>query len=327
MFKVIDYDEEIPKGCFKVAKIYGRNETPVEKIICKDVIYGRNPKYVNKDKDNLEFITTNENQCQYCEKILSSKQSKQRHEKNNCKLKQVNEIIQEKANGGFKNEIIVPEGKYILNMSPNSILRDVITLYARSGSGKSTLCKYYMMEYKEMFPENDVILISKINKDKNFKPMVDTGEIIGVDLTDEETLEELKESPIDAKDILFKSLTIFDDHNSIDKKVSESLFTTLNDVITIGRDQSDQGEDIYTMITSHNLDQRNPINKAIIAETSMLVLFPKYGSKGIIKKYLEDICGLDSYQRKKIKKLNTTWISVSLGKWPYILHEGGCFKT
>lgn len=175
--------------------------------------------------------------------------------------------------------------------------RSVLYITGQSGSGKSYYTKQYIAEYHKMYPKRSVFVFSS--------------------LADDETLDKLKylkrikikEEPFLSSDIGasdFKdTLCIYDDVDVISNKVIKSkVFKLLNEMLEIGRHFN-----ISVIFTSHNATMGLD-TKRILNECMSITLFPKNLGGKTSKYLLDGYLGIDKNQIKRLKKVNSRWVTI-----------------
>jgi hypothetical protein len=174
--------------------------------------------------------------------------------------------------------------------------RQILYVTGASGSGKSYFTKAFTDQYKKIYPKREVYLFSSISDDssidkvKNLKRIKLTPEF----LQDDITVQDFKDS-----------LVIFDDTDVIlDKKMKLKITGILNSILETGRHFN-----VSCIYTSHvACDGRE--TKRILNEAHSITIFP-HGLGGRSLKYLLDnYLGLDRDQVKRIKKLQSRWVSI-----------------
>lgn len=325
MFKLVDKDVKCPDDCFNVARVY-ELESCVGKIICK---YGNIGRMKGRPDINDRIaidrlLLVNDKECPFCKKQMSCKSSVKRHISNSCAVRKVDEMEdrQTEMESGFKNEIILQDNQYIKNASPNTKLRDIVYISGAQGSGKSFWCRQYINDFMKMFKDKPIILMSRIEDDESFRELIKNKKMIPLDITDDDLID----NPIDPKTELANSLCVFDDYLQFDKEIKKSLKHTLSDIMLNGRDQANEGNDIYCLITSHMLmDYQN--TRDILNEASMIVMFPHSGQVYHIRRCLKMYVGLSKQQIEKCLNLESRWIACYKRAPNYVIHEAGIFKV
>jgi hypothetical protein len=190
--------------------------------------------------------------------------------------------------------------------------RQILYITGASGSGKSFYTQLYGNEYKKLYPKRDVYLFSSLDDDSSIDKIkgirrvnIKTPDF----LTDNITAEDFKES-----------LVIFDDTDCLtNKPIKLKVNSILNSLLETGRHFNT--EVVYTShLACNGLDTRRILN-----ECKSVTIFPN-GLGGKAMKYLLDnYFGLDKEQIKKIKKLNSRWVTISKGSKMSVMSEKECF--
>lgn len=177
--------------------------------------------------------------------------------------------------------------------------RQILYITGASGSGKSYYTRNYCNEYKKLFPKNEIYLFSSIQEDSSIDKVKDMNRI----RLDHEFLQ----TDLDVND--FKdSLVVFDDTDCLTNKLLKmKVNNILNMLLETGRHTNTSV--IYTShLATNGLDTRRILN-----ECHSVTIFP-YSLGGRTLKYLlENYFGLDRDQIKKIKKLNSRWVTLVKG--------------
>jgi energy-coupling factor transporter ATP-binding protein EcfA2 len=174
--------------------------------------------------------------------------------------------------------------------------RQILYVTGASGSGKSFFTKAFTDQYKKIYPKREVYLFSSISDDSSIDKVKNLKRI---KLTPEFLMDEINAQ--DFKD----SLVIFDDTDVIlDKKMKLKITGILNSILETGRHFN-----VSCIYTSHvACDGRE--TKRILNEAHSITIFP-HGLGGRSLKYLLDnYLGLDREQVKRIKKLQSRWVSI-----------------
>ena len=271
------------------------------------------------DKKSLDSKTIKGTECPYCFKKFSRQDVNRRHVLNSCpfvKLRIIDDIQ-------IGNREIVTEDQLI--PFPRDF-RECIWIAGPNGSGKSVFCRTYINEFIEVFPEKDIILFTTIPDDASFRDLdeLNTNGEFGDRFIKIMVTDKLLDDPIDCKKELLNSLVIFDDiiKSSNSTALNRYMINLRTDILENGRDQSNEGNDIYVLCTNHLLtDYRN--TRSAIAECSCLVLFPGSGSN--ISNILKNYCGLDRHQIEKIKHLPTRWVCIYKRYPMYCVYQHGIY--
>jgi hypothetical protein len=193
-----------------------------------------------------------------------------------------------------------------------SLERSIRYVTGASGSGKSYYTKQYTDEYKRMYPKREVYILSSIKEDKTLDKIkglkrikLDSQEFLTEDLTAE-----------DFKD----SLVIFDDTDCLtNKRQKLKVDSILNSVLETGRHFN-----VEVIYTSH-LACNGRDTKRILNECKSVTIFPS-GLGGKAMKYLLDnYFGLDREQIKKLKSLNSRWVTIQKGFPMCVMSDKECY--
>lgn len=173
--------------------------------------------------------------------------------------------------------------------------RQIGYITGQSGSGKSTWVRKYCMEYRKIFPKNEIYLISSLPEDESLDEIKPKRIII-----DERWVYE----PLSAED--FKdSLVISDDVDVISQKgIRKAIIDLLNQILEIGRHYN-----ISCLLTNH-LPTAGNDTKRILNEATFLTIFPHGSSARGLKYLCEQYLGLDSKDLKEMKKKKSRWACI-----------------
>jgi Cdc6-like AAA superfamily ATPase len=197
----------------------------------------------------------------------------------------------------YIKEYRAPTKEQTFQQIPNiTTERQILYVTGASGSGKSYFTKAFTDQYKKIYPKREVYLFSSISDDSSIDKVKNLKRI---KLTPEFLMDEINAQ--DFKD----SLVIFDDTDVIlDKKMKIKITGILNSILETGRHFN-----VSCIYTSHvACDGRE--TKRILNEAHSITIFP-HGLGGRSLKYLLDnYLGLDREQVKRIKKLQSRWVSI-----------------
>jgi hypothetical protein len=205
------------------------------------------------------------------------------------------------------NKIHIQDGVFQQTPDPDSE-RNVIYITGPSGSGKSTYCKKYLLAYQKLYKDNSIYLFSSLDEDESLEEK-------GLDIQRIMVGKNLVEENLPADE--FKdSIVIFDDIDNIsDKKVRESVYSILNNLLEIGRHTNTS-----ILITNH-LTTNGRDTRRIFNEAHAVVFFPFAGSGKGLKYMTTEYLGLDKHQMKKIRLTKSRWCCVLKNYPPAIMTE------
>lgn len=175
--------------------------------------------------------------------------------------------------------------------------RSVLYVTGQSGSGKSYYCKNYIEQYHKMYPKNEVFMFSSLADDATLDKLKYMKRI------------KIKEQPflnaeLETSDFS-KSLCIFDDCDVIsNKEIKLKVFKLLNAFLETGRHFN-----ISVIFTSHNATMGLD-TKRILNECHSITLYPRNLGGKTSKYLLDGYLGLDKEQIKKLKKVNSRWVTI-----------------
>lgn len=193
-----------------------------------------------------------------------------------------------------------------------SVERSIRYVTGASGSGKSYYTKQYADEYKRMHPKREIYILSSIKEDKTLDKIkglkrvkLDSQEF----LTEDVTAEDFKDA-----------LVIFDDTDCLtNKRQKLKVDAILNSVLETGRHFN-----VEVVYTSH-LACNGRDTKRILNECKSVTIFPS-GLGGKAMKYLLDnYFGLDREQIKKLKSLNSRWVTIQKGFPMCVMSDKECY--
>ena len=189
--------------------------------------------------------------------------------------------------------------------------RNILYITAPSGQGKSYYTKHYADQYRKIYPKREIYLFSSLSDDssidkiKNLRRIKLTPEFLSDDIT-----------AGDFKD----SLVIFDDTDCItDKRVKLKVNAILNSLLETGRHFNSS-----VVYTSHSACSGNDTKK-ILNECHSITIFPNGLGGRSLKYLLDQYLGLDKDQIKKIKQLDSRWVTI-VKTYPLVaLYEKGAY--
>ena len=174
--------------------------------------------------------------------------------------------------------------------------RQILYITGASGSGKSYYTQAYCKEYKKLYPKNEIYLFSSINEDSSIDKIKGLNRFV---LDDVFMKEEL--SVDDFKD----SMVIFDDTDVISNKaLKNKINSILNQLLEVGRHKN------CSVCLTFHLPTAGLETKRILNEAHSITIFPSSLGGRSLKYLLDNYLGLDKEQIKKIKNINSRWITI-----------------
>lgn len=175
--------------------------------------------------------------------------------------------------------------------------REILYVVGQSGSGKSYYTAQYCLQYKAIYPKRNIYMFSSLTDDRGSMDLVKGLKRFNLNddfLNDDDIqMEEIKES-----------LCIFDDVDSLPKKLKGKIWGIMNSILQTGRHFK-----ISAVITFHvataGIDTRMILN-----ECNSITFFPATMGGAKLKYLLDAYLGLDKKEIDKVKKLKSRWITV-----------------
>jgi hypothetical protein len=198
--------------------------------------------------------------------------------------------------------------------SPDPKKREVFYVAGQSGSGKSYFARSVAQNYRRLYPDRGVYLISKLMEDETLDNMAG-GKPARVDIdslvSDYPKLDEFKDC-----------LVIFDDWDTLEKEQFKVVHKLIEDLAIMGRHTNTS-----MLILSHYLNNYKS-TRLMLLEAHYLVLYPQSTSFKALKYVLENYGGLDKEQIQEARNYGR-WVMVKKG-WPmYMLgaHKAKMLNT
>jgi hypothetical protein len=189
--------------------------------------------------------------------------------------------------------------------------RNILYVTGSSGSGKSYYTKAYCDCYRKIYPKRDIFLFSSLSDDSSIDKIKGLKRI--------KITPEFLSEDISAKDFE-NSLVIFDDTDCITQKAQKiKLQGILNSVLETGRHFNTS-----VVYTSHSACNGNDTKK-ILNEAHSITIFPTGLGGRSLKYLLDQYLGLDKEQIKKIKKLESRWVTITKTYPMCVISEKECY--
>lgn len=196
----------------------------------------------------------------------------------------------------FLTELKLKEGRHYQLIPNINKQRDIIYITGASGSGKSFWSASYATQYKKIFPKRNVYLISSLTEDSSIDKIKGLKRI---KLTPEFLNEDIQCS--DFKE----SLVIFDDCEALtDKRMRAKVQGILNQLLTIGRHHN-----VSVCNLTHSACN-GAETKLILNESNAITIFPSGLGGRSLKYLLEQYLGLDKNQIKRVKSVDSRWVTI-----------------
>tara|TARA_R110000823_G_scaffold247206_1_gene371027 strand:- start:1366 stop:1869 length:504 start_codon:yes stop_codon:yes gene_type:complete len=159
-----------------------------------------------------------------------------------------------------------------------------------------------------LYPKRKIVIFSRVDEDK---PLDRFSNLERVDLNmfakSVPQVEEFK-----------NQILIFDDIDTIlDRNIVKVLRQFRDDVLEVGRHFK------ITCISTSHIITNFMATRTLINEAQAVVVFPKGGSYGQIRGFLDRYMGFDRSLIEELRLLPTRWIYIHKEYPQYIIHEKG----
>jgi hypothetical protein len=178
---------------------------------------------------------------------------------------------------------------------PDPKVRQIWYVAGISGSGKSYFARGIAENYKKLFPEREIYLISKLTEDETLDKMK-IGKPKRISL---ESLVEDFPSIDEFKDCL----VIFDDYDTLTAPYDKVVLKLIDDLAIMGRHTGTS-----MLVLSHYLTNYKK-TRLILGEAHFLVLYPMATSFKAMKYVCEHHCGLTKDEVQGLKKMGR-WVCI-----------------
>lgn len=188
--------------------------------------------------------------------------------------------------------------------------REVYYIAGQSGSGKSYFARMIAENYKKLYPDREVYLISKLQEDETLDKMkIGKPKRIKLDslVEDYPKLEEFKDC-----------MVIFDDFDTLDAPYDKVVLKLIEDVCIMGRHTNTS-----CLILSHYLTNYKK-TRLILNEAHHLVLYPLSTSTKAMTYVATNYAGLEPEHIKEFKRLGR-WIMIKKSYPCYIISAQKAF--
>ena len=185
--------------------------------------------------------------------------------------------------------------------------RDIYFIAGQSGSGKSWMATQIANNYKRMYPDRPIYVVSHLDKDNTL------DKIKGIIRLD---MKALLEEDFDINK-WNDCLVIFDDYESEDKKEMKAILKMITSIAIMGRKHHDGQGNISMMVLNHNLTNYNK-TKLLHDEASHYVLYPQSTSYHSLQYLLKTRIGMTKDEIRGLKKLGR-WVLIHKNYPSYLI--------
>jgi hypothetical protein len=188
--------------------------------------------------------------------------------------------------------------------SPDPKKRQVWYVAGQSGAGKSYFARGIAENYKKLYPEREVYLISKLNEDETLDRMK-------IGKPKRLSLQSLVDDPPELEEFT-DCLMIFDDFDTLEKPYFQVVHKLIEDLCIMGRHTNTS-----MLILSHYLTNYSK-TRLILGEVNYLVLYPLATSQKAMSYVAQHYGGLDREHIAEFKRLGR-WVMISKNYPSYVL--------
>jgi hypothetical protein len=197
-----------------------------------------------------------------------------------------------------KEDMLVVKGARVHNLKNLNLeipKNSMVVFTGLSGSGKSYFARGIAENYKKLFPEREIYLISKLTEDETLDKMkIGKPKRISLEslVEDFPSIDEFKEC-----------LVIFDDYDTLTAPYDKVVLKLIDDLAIMGRHTGTS-----MLVLSHYLTNYKK-TRLILGEAHFLVLYPMATSFKAMKYVCEHHCGLTKDEVQGLKKLGR-WVCI-----------------
>jgi len=288
------------KAGIPIAKIVNNKKySSINLVLSSDNDLHEDAYRKNEDIDIFDFISEDE-----IEQYFNSRAGLKRNDF------QVPKSMIDKAKKRAETEFMIIDGS--LEPMPNlRNERDVLYVAGPSGAGKSTYIGKYIKNYRKTFPDNRIVIVSKVVVD----PAFDRYNPLRIEITTENIID----NPINVSEFS-DCLVVFDDIDTIsDNKLLKAVQKLRDDCMEIGRHDR-----VSVAATSHLLMNYNQ-TRGMINEAQTVTFYPRSGSTYQIQNFLKSYGGLTKDQIQRVLNLPSRWVTLHKNYPCYIFHEKGAY--
>lgn len=207
-------------------------------------------------------------------------------------------------------EMTLQEDSFMIYPNPDPKQFECLFIVGQSGSGKSYIALKYSEYYHQLFPNNDIYLVSSLDNDATLDQ---NKHIIRLPLESfmqyEPTLDEFRDS-----------LVIFDDFETVQytsKPLYKKITALISQVVSKGRHTNTR-----SVVIRHKFQNTaDACGQLILSECTHMIVYPRTCSKANLKLVLETHGVLTSKQVSDVLNMPTRWICYGKGLPNYIISE------
>ena len=205
--------------------------------------------------------------------------------------------------------IELPDGStYQPIPSPDPSVRTIWYCAGASGSGKSYFAKNIAENYKKLFPEREVYLISQLEQDETLDNMKINGVLSPPKRIDYKTFK----SDFPALEEFENCLVIMDDYDTLPEPYGKLVQQLIDEIAIQGRHTNTS-----MLVLSHYLTNYKK-TRLILGEAHNIVLYPMATSFKALQYVCQTHCGLTKDEVQGLKKLGR-WVMIHKNYPQYLI--------
>lgn len=228
------------------------------------------------------------------------------------------------------NDFKLPEGAKLVPMiSPYE--RDTYRIIGPAGAGKSTLASTLLSDYRRVFPENMIYILSPIkpgpdknkHEDPSFAKFIEDPKAQFINTRDPQQVASFVEKVRNgiANQMEDCAMVLDDVDNVENKQLAEAIRCLRASLLQTGRHGG-----CYIWDLSH-VYRGGEKTKGANLECTNIGVFPKHGETYFLGGYLREYCGFTKRELHRLMKEASRWALISKKVPKFVLHEyGGYFR-
>lgn len=198
---------------------------------------------------------------------------------------------------GVKSVELDSDEMFELIPTPDREKRDVFYVAGQSGSGKSYIAKQLAQNYKKLFPEREVYLVSKLEKDETLDALDFIKRLNIQSFIDSyPSIEEFERCCI-----------IFDDYDCLTGEAHKVVHKLIDDIAITGR------HTVTTMLCLSHFLTNFKLTRLLLMEATHFVVYPLSTAYKPLKYLLGTYVGIDDADIERFRKMGSRWLCFKKG--------------
>lgn len=211
---------------------------------------------------------------------------------------------EEKSNSTIE---LPPNSNFQLVPSSDPKKREVWYVAGASGSGKSYIAKGLVEKYRELYPDRQVYLVSKLNDDETLDSLKPKLNRINI--------SKLVDKPLPDLEPLRECMIIFDDYDTFQGKEAKVVQQLIDDIAIQGR------HTITTMLCLTHYLSNYKKTRLLLTEATHFVLYPQSTGSHALNYLLQTYLGMDKEETAKLRKTGSRWVCIHKNYPQYVITE------